>query len=94
MSVHVRNEIIKNVSLCSGEPSADLLDFDTSQDVDGLGGISLRLIGSEDVDLLGTSFSLAFSGNGSEGSLPSSPKPSSAGTSASSRVSSTTPSTQ
>jgi hypothetical protein len=35
-------------------------DFDTSKDVEGLGGISLRLVGSEDVDLAGTSFSLAI----------------------------------
>ena len=67
-------------SVCfdSGEPSADLLDFDgTGHDVDGLGGISLRLVGSEDVDLVGTSFSLQTLnyGNGSDGSLPPSPKP-------------------
>ena len=42
----------------SGEPSADLMEFD--KDVEGLGGISLRLVGSEDVDLVGTSFSLAL----------------------------------
>ena len=36
------------------------LEFDTSKDVEGLGGISLRLVGSEDVDLGGTSFSLAI----------------------------------
>jgi hypothetical protein len=33
---------------------------DDSKDVEGLGGISLRLVGSEDVDLAGTSFSLAI----------------------------------
>ena len=76
------DNLAASVCFDSGEPSADLLDFDTSRDVDGLGGISLRLVGSEDVDLLGTSFSLGFGNGCSDGSLPSSPKASAAATTA------------
>ena len=52
------DNLAASVCFDSGEPSADLLAFD--KDVEGLGGISLRLVGSEDVDLVGTSFSLAL----------------------------------
>ena len=37
------------------------MDFDTSKDVDGLGGISLRLVGSEEVDLGGGANEHGFS---------------------------------
>ena len=37
------DNLAASVCFDSGEPSADLLEFDTSKDVDGLGGISLRL---------------------------------------------------
>ncbi len=66
------DNLAASVCFDSGEPSADLLEFDTSKDVDGLGGISLRLVGSEDVDLVGTSFSLALNESGS--GIPSPPK--------------------
>ena len=46
------DNLAASVCFDSGEPSADLLAFD--KDVEGLGGISLRLVGSEDVDLVVT----------------------------------------
>ena len=59
-SLHATSRVPAGVQFDNLAASVLTDDFDTSKDVDGLGGISLRLVGSEDVDLGGTSFSLAI----------------------------------